>query len=168
MSATATGYGPDCFRSLLPIKLPWRSRSFISEWLSTVDSFFIRHIDLCQLCLSNLKPLWKICVQAGLCVLLQYQWVHMCINPFVSRRPCFFCDFYLKLLLKSSDLFFHRLPWDLMGRDLMEKSHLDLTVSGYPPFCILCSCESLYLLLSTTGGICSNDGWARHWYMNRA
>lgn len=50
----------------------------------------------------------------------------MCISPAVSRKPCFLGSFHYHRLLQSVCLLFCRVLWE--GRDLMETSHLLLSV----------------------------------------
>ena len=53
-------------------------------------------------------------------------------------------------------------------RDLMETSHLGLSVLRYLTLCIMSGCGSLYLFPSAAGGSFSEDDWARHWSMSIA
>lgn len=53
------------------------------------------------------------------------------------------------------------------GRDLMEASHLGLSVSRPLTLCTLSFGGPLYLFPSTSGGSFSHDCWVSHWSMSR-
>jgi hypothetical protein len=54
------------------------------------------------------------------------------------------------------------------GSDLIETSHLGLSVPRSFTFCVTSGCGSLHLFPSAAGGSFSEDGWARHWSMSIA
>jgi hypothetical protein len=96
------------------------------------------------------------------CACCNSLWVHKCISPAVSRRPCFLGVLHPHWLLHSlSPLLQSFLNPE--GSDLMETSHLGLTVPRSLTLWSLPSCGSLYLFPSAAGGGFSDDGWARHW-----
>lgn len=135
---------------------PYLKGGLYTKWV------FLLWRKLIFLLLSALRPHWSGLVQS-VCLLPQSLWLHTCISPAVFKKTLFlWC-------LLSLTLFPSFLPQgSLRGerRELMEASHLRMSLPRVLTLCTLSNCGSLYLFPCLAGRGFSDDGWTRHWSMH--
>lgn len=136
---------------------------FNSDLLSIRNSFRVRDGGPVYFPRHHWDPIGLRTVQA-LCMLPQTLWVHMCISPVVCRKHCFFGCLLLLLVLTVFPPSLPQSSLSSRGRDLIERSHLELCnstpliLSAHFQLVGFCICSHLLQEEAST----FDDGLARH------